>query len=90
MLKAFIDATESTKGQIGYPITVSDVNPAALQKVNELVGGVTTTSDNAKVALAHDVLVVATEPEDVPHVLAEISPVLANKVRVCRGCLELY
>lgn len=90
MLKAFIDATESTKGRISYPITVSDVDPAALQKANELVGGVTTAADNAKVALAHDVLVVATEPEDVPHVLAEISPVLANKVRVCRACLELH
>ena len=87
MLKAFIGTTQ---GKIAYPITAADVDPAALQKANELVGGVSTTADNAQVALAHDVLVVATEPEDVPHVLAEISTVLANKVRVCRGCLELY
>jgi hypothetical protein len=29
----------------------------------------------------HDVLVVATEPDDVAHVLAEIYPVLCQKVR---------
>ena len=79
MLKAFLDPT----GSVG-PITVSDVDPVALQRI-EGMGAVAATLDNTEVARAHDVLVVATEPEDVPHVLAEISPVLSNKVRPPAG-----
>ena len=76
MLKAFVDT-----GSMGR-ITASDVDPAALQKVEGLVGAAATcTLDNSEVALVHDVLVVATEPDDVAHVLAEIYPVLCQKVR---------
>ena len=34
------------------------------------------TPDNLAVAAAHDVLVIGTEPEDVPHVLRELGPLL--------------
>lgn len=78
MLKAFL-ASPATQRYMS-PVTASDVDPVALQKVGDL-SGVTSTPHNSEVAQAHDVVLVATEPEDVPHVLAEISPVLLSKVR---------
>ena len=53
--------------------------PAALERAGNLAG-VTVTTENCDVAREHDVLLIGTEPEDVSHVLAEISPVLQDNV----------
>ena len=67
MLKAFL----KIKGpNLCIDITVSDIDPLALERAAAL--GVATTLDNRAVIAAHDVLLIGTEPEDVPHVLDEI------------------
>ena len=70
MLRGFL----KTEGVDGCGITVSDIDQEACERARGL--GVAVARSNADVAAAHDVLLLGTEPEDVPHVLAEISPVL--------------
>ena len=89
MLKAFLDMVST--GGVAPGITVSDISAAALERAGNLAG-VTVTTENCDVAREHDVLLIGTEPEDVSHVLAEISPVLQDNVgrspSRSRACLD--
>ena len=70
MLRGFL-ATDSIDRAA---ITVSDIDSAARDRAAAL--GAAATADNLEVAATHDVLLLGTEPEDIPHVLAEITPAL--------------
>jgi pyrroline-5-carboxylate reductase len=69
MLKAFLQTSGVSK-----TITISDPNEGARARAAEL--GVESVFDNRRVAAAHDVLLIGTEPEDFSEVLQELHTTL--------------
>lgn len=76
MLRAFLQS-----GQVQADnVTVSDPDPEARTRAADL--GVSAIFDNISVASKHSIILVGTEPEDVPEVLLEISKVVEDEDRM--------
>lgn len=74
MLKGFLNSDDVKASHI----SVSDPDVRAQERAAQL--GVTVCFDNVKVASNHDVLLIGTEPEDVPEVLEQIRGVCDSKM----------